>query len=298
MADALLIAARTAQYAGAAVLFGLAAFRLYGLRGPPQMGERRALTAAAAALAAGATLALVRQAAGMTGDEAAALDPSVIRDVLTSTQVGQSLGLRIVAGLVALAVVLAERRAARGWAAPGLIGLAATVSFPWSGHAGATEGAAGVILLASDLVHVLAAALWLGAVAGLGLALHRLRREPREDHAALIAALEGFAGVGSTLVALIVVTGVVNAWLLAAPVGVAQTAASPYGVLLGLKFALVLGMLGCAALNRFRITPALRASPHGAAPLKALGWSLAAEAACGGAVLAMVGALGTLPPGG
>lgn len=299
MADTLLIAARAAQYAGVALLFGLPVFRLYGLRGSPEPEERRALMCAATALAAGAGLALSRQAAGMTGDEGAALDPSVLRDVLASTQVGQSLGVRMLAGLAALAVLVADRRAARSWAAPGLIGGLAAASFPWSGHAGAAEGVMGVVLLGSDLVHVFAAALWLGAVAAFGLALRRVRRGPPADRRALIAALEGFAGTGSVLVALIAVSGAGSAWLLAAPAGLGQVAASPYGALLGLKLVLVAGMLGCAALNRWRITPALQTSTgDGEASIRALGWSLGAETACGAGVLAVVAALGTLPPGG
>jgi len=50
-------------------------------------------------------------------------------------------------------------------------------------------------------------------------------------------------------------------------------------------------MLGLAALNRYRLTPAL-----GAASLHEVRFSIAAEALFGLAVLAAVGWLGTLEP--
>lgn len=296
MTDPLLIVARFVQYAAAAILFGLPAFRLYGLRGPARATERVLLIAAAAALAGGALLAIAGQAAAMTGDRAAARDPATWWDVATATQVGQAIGLRVAAGLVALAVLLAQRAAEIPWRAPALLGGLATASFAWSGHGAAGEGVMGGVQLAADVAHLLAASLWLGALAGLGVALSAARRRD-PDRQSLSEALEGFAGVGSVLVAVIVVTGLVNSWVLVTPAGLPRLLQSAYGLLLVMKLVLFAAMLACAALNRFRITPALRDTRADELnPLTSLRWSLIVEAACGVGVLALVAALGTLPP--
>lgn len=207
MADALLVAARFTQYGAAAILFGLSAFRLYGVCGAARPTERRVAILAAISLARGALLALAGRSATMTGDAAAVFDLAAWRDVGAESQVGRSAVLRALCALLALMMVLRPGPGQGRWPATALIGALATASFPWSGHACAVEGAAGWLLLGADLVHVLAASAWLGALVGLAFALAAARRHPAEDHGRLVAALERFSGVGSALVALILVTG-------------------------------------------------------------------------------------------
>ncbi len=292
----MLIAGRLVQYAAAVILFGLPAFRLALLPGPAASAERRVLITAAAALAAGALLALAGQAAAMTGDPGAALAPGVWWDVASSTQVGRAIGLRTLAGLGALAAlaVSAPDRARR--VALLVVGALAVASFAWSGHGAADAGAAGVALLAADVAHLWAVALWLGALVGLALALPSARRH---GPGPLAAALERFAGVGSALVALILATGLVNSWILVTPSQAPRLFATAYGTLLAAKLALFGVMLGCAALNRFHLTPALRSGRRTAAyTLGLLGRSLLVETASGAAILLLVATLGLLSPPG
>ena len=71
---------------------------------------------------------------------------------------------------------------------------------------------------------------------------------------------------------------------------------TPYGRLLSIKLLAFVAMLGLAALNRYRFTPALAEGNESARP-----WllrSVAAESAAGLAVLALVAWLGTLAPPG
>lgn len=289
-------AARLIQYGAAAILLGLPAFRMYGLSGAARPGERALLLAAASALTGGALLALARQGAAMMGDDAAASDPAVWWDVATATQVGNAMALRAAAGFLGLAALLAGRAEHTRWRAVALVGALAMTSFAWSGHGASGEGLAGLAQLVADVAHLLAAGLWLGALAALGADLTAARRDPAA-RAALTGALEGFAGVGSVLVAVIVATGAINTWILVTPAGAPRLFQSAYGLVLAAKLALFAGMLACAALNRLWLTPALHGGRAVARdPLKTLRRSLVVETACGLGVLALVAALGILPP--
>src|SRR3546814_11767509 len=96
----------------------------------------------------------------------------------------------------------------------------------------------------------------------------------RDDAEHLHRALARFATVGTLAVALLVVTGLVNSWLLVGIGGLTSFGDSLYLQLLALKLLLFLGMLCPAAANRFTITPtmarALRTSEqgHALAPLR------------------------------
>jgi len=106
--------------------------------------------------------------------------------------------------------------------------------------------------------------------------------------------------VGTIVVALLIVTGLVNSWILVGPHGVGQLSGNQYIRLLAIKLALFAAMLGLAAINRFRLTPALRrdlqagSMPVGA--LRALRRSIALEFGLATSVLAIVAWLGTLMP--
>jgi putative copper resistance protein D len=167
------------------------------------------------------------------------------------------------------------------------------------GHGATTDGGGHWVHLGADILHALAAALWLGALAAFaGLVLPRA--QPSERLAATARALTRFSPLGMALVATLAVTGLVNAWYLVGT-DVATALRDPYGQLLALKLALFAAMLALAALHRQRSVPALaarieaRTLPQGDA-LASLRRSLLAEALLGFAVLALVAWFGTLPP--
>lgn len=292
--DLLAAAGRLTQYAAAALVFGLPAFRLYGLRDRAGAAPRAILAGGAVALGLGVLAVLAAQSAAMTGDPAAVRAPSVWADVVAGSQFGHAVGLRLVLSLLALGLALAPGAGPRRGPML-LVGGLVAASFAWTGHGAAGEGWNGRLQLAADVAHLLAAALWLGALAGLGLAARAARRQPALGPA-LLGALEGFAGVGTLLVAVLTLTGLVNSWYLVTPAQVPRLLESAYGALLLLKVALFAVMLGCAVLNRFRLAPGLRAAPMDAALARALRLSLAVETLSGVGVLALVAALGLLPP--
>lgn len=303
MIEPAIIAIRLAQYAGAAVLFGSAAFHLYAPVAylSPELARRaRGLLAAAAALLALASLlAIAAQSVFFAGSIDSGLARESLGAVAFQMDLGKAALVRAAVALAALAVLLVMAPGRAAWAIAVMLGGAATVSLAWMGHAGAGEGTSGRVLLASDVLHLLAAAGWLGALAGF-VQLLFVKPETAELARALHAALHRFATVGLVLVAILVVTGIVNTLSIVGLEGIATIWTSVYGRLLLLKLALFVVMLGLAAVNRFRLTPALAGeqgnirSAEGA--LGGLRRSVVLETLAGAAVLALVAWLGTLSP--
>lgn len=296
------VAARFVQFSGAVVLFGAPLFFLYGLRvgkgrtptrfgWPPWM-----LPLAAAATAAAAVASLSAQTAVMTDDPAAALQPGPLWDVLSGTKYGHAVAVRIVLAVAALFAGAVVRPGRGLWVLLAGLGGGVLASFAWTGH-GAADG---VLHLGADIIHLLAAGVWLGALAVLAAQLAaRGRRADAFAVRALHRSLEGFSGIGTSVVALLILTGLVNSWFLIGPNRIGLIFQTAYGLLLTAKVVVFAGMLGLAALNRFRLTPALGAAVDDEAPqaaLAALQRSIVLETSAALAVLALVSLLGTLEP--
>jgi putative copper resistance protein D len=148
------------------------------------------------------------------------------------------------------------------------------------GHLAATGGWSGFVGRASQIVHLVAAGFWLGSLLPLALCLR--------GGANAETALRRFSGLGHLAVALALVTGLINTWLLIG--GPPTDLASPWQALLAAKIALVLLMVGLALANRYVLMP--RRAREGSAPLYR---SALAEMAIGAVVVGLVSVLGTLP---
>lgn len=292
MIELCVIALRAVQYAAVAVALGLPAFLIYSpaVRGLSPAWPRGAVLAAALVLLVAAPAVFVAQTAMMAGSLEAALN----RDALSAV-LGLPLGAALVAraaGAALLILVLALSKPGHAlWLSAMLIAAFVNATFAWTGHAGATGD---LFHLASDILHLLAASIWIGAlIAFAGL----LFLGPRADYA-LVSALAGFARVGTLAVALLIATGLVNGLVLVGLDNIPTLGQSPYGLVLIAKLILFAVMLMLAGANRFRFTPALTAAGEGAtdAPLWALRVSVGAELAAGLILLALVAILGTLPP--
>lgn len=298
--DAAIVALRLVQFAAAVVLFGAPLFLLYGLTAAARDAQRwpRPLAILASlALAVGAVAGLLAQTAVMAGDPAAALDMELLRSVGGETPFGLAAVARALAATAALVLAWRMAPGATLWRALAVLGVAAVASFAWSGHGAATEGPGSLVHLIADILHLLAAGVWIGALAAFCLLL-RARPFGTPQAQALHGALAGFSGVGSAVVAILVLSGLVNSWFLVGPQGLARLATTGWGVLMLAKLAVFAAMLGLAAVNRFRLTPALAAgaADGDAAALGGLRRSIALETAAAVLVLALVAALGTLAP--
>lgn len=303
MLAGLVIAARIAEFLGAVMIFGSPLFLLYGGRGAVEAagrGRYRPLLIGASLLVLfGTAGALLGQTATMAGDPAAALDPAMVWDVIGGSQFGLASAVRLAAAIASLLAAVAWASSRRLWRVLTGLGALALASFAWTGHGAADDGLAGLAHLGADLLHLLAAGVWLGALITLLILVLTTDFADLSAMRALHGALAGFSGVGSAVVAILVLSGLVNSWFLIGPGHVAAIASSAYGLVLCAKLAAFAAMLGLAALNRFRLTPRLETARPGAsaAGVRAdLLRSLLLETAAGVLVIGLVGVLGALAP--
>jgi copper resistance protein D len=209
--------------------------------------------------------------------------------VLTDTRFGWVWSARL--GLALLLGVLLP------WPATRLLQLATAACLialiALIGHAGATPGPAGRIHLASDMVHLLASAAWLGGLPALAMLLARARNAGDAGWRSFaVGVTRRFSRLGIVSVVALLASGVINSWnLLGGPRDLLTT---DYGRWVALKIGLFVAMVGIAAANRYRLTPRLPA----AGALRALERNSRAETGLGLFVLLCVGALGTLSPSG
>ena len=290
MDDPLYIGIRFALYADLMLLFGLPLFGLYTpgardsftLRRPVMVG----FTLLGLVLSA---LALAAMTASMAGVAILDVDRASIWAMVSETPMGKAWSVR----MGALALLAASLVGLRRPAVLASLGAVALGSLAWTGHGAAGEGSGGTVQLIGDLVHLLAAGAWLGALFGLGTMLW-----VGDDQAATHRALERFAPVGTVIVAAIVGSGLVNGLYLVGWSNLGRLPFTLYGQLLLLKLALFVAMLGLAAVNRFRLTPALRNAQGQAvgSARRALSRSLMVETAAAMAILGLVAWFGTLEP--
>lgn len=303
MGDWPLIGVRFALYLALAALFGLSAFSLYGLRA----GERGDALALRAWLVGSAALGLllssawaVLMASSMAGTRPWPIDQEAVAGLLTGSAIGTAWKVRMISlVLAAFAATLAAGRAI--WlASAALFSTVSLGTVAWTGHGAMDDAAIGWVHLVADILHLIASGAWLGALLALVLLVFRPAAFVDEAHLRLThRALHGFGAIGTVVVGTIVATGLINGWMI---VGIGNVVALPttfYGMLLIVKLALFVAMLGLASLNRFWLTPAFEASIAGDDYKLALGTlraSLAVETACIVAILGLVAWLGTLAP--
>lgn len=182
-----------------------------------------------------------------------------------------------------------------------LLGGGLFASLAWAGHAAATEGLWRPPHLAADVAHLLATGAWLGGLVPLALLLRRARHHHTAAWSAVAReATVRFSVLGLVSVGSLLLTGVVNAWVLVG--SVAGLVGTPYGWLLLLKLAMILLAVSVAAHNRLQLMPDLLASPgpDKGVPvgdiLRRLGWNVHIEALLGAGILGIVGVLGITPP--
>jgi putative copper resistance protein D len=283
-----LIGCRFVHYVTLMSLFGALLFPLYA-GGAAAIARPAATTRG---LIAASLLAILSglgwfafTSAGMAGALSGAWDPATLRSVFEDTGFGPLWLCRIVGLVMVAALVATARTGARTLAVA--TSAAALVSLAWTGHANASEGAPGLARRAADAAHLFSAGLWIGALPMLAA-----RLQANADAGAVFVVISRFSRVAVPAVALLVLSGVVNAaMILSAPRDLLTT---EYGRWLGFKLGLVAAMLWLAAFNRRRLTPALR---DGSAPAqRRLRLHTLIELALGIAVLGVVAVLGTLSP--
>lgn len=296
--DLIVVGLRWLQFAAAVLALGLPLFQALGLGEPGPQSARRAAIIAGLVFAVAALGGLMAQTAMMAGGWAAGLDTAALGYVVQSTSLGIAHVVRAVLALLGVAALVLSR----GWRAGELIAIlafaGAVASFAWSGHGAASEGSLGLLHLAADIAHALSAYVWIGALAGFCLLLIR----PVAPEAVLTArALAGFASIGMVTVAVLMITGLINAAFLIGAEGLGRITGSTWGLLLIAKLALFAVMVGLAAHNRFTLTPALSHAVGVQADtdrvVRRLRISIGLEMLAGVVLLGLVAAMGVqMPP--
>jgi putative copper resistance protein D len=301
-ADWVTVALRYALYADLALLFGVPLSAMWLLRVDEHLAmcwvrSIAILAAAAIVLSAMSLLATVRTMMGVESYQD--IDGATVRMIVIETGFGVAWQVRMLALLACLLAALAACR----WRATRIVlpvaAAVALATLAWGGHGVMDEGLRRAIHLPVDIVHLLAAGAWVGALAVFVSMSSPNRTMTAGGMAELSHAASGFAHIGAGIVVLLAATGAANYILIAGP-GLSGLLSTRYDGLLLAKLAVFCAMLGLAALNRYRLAPRLERalqSPDDGAAVMALRRSLWCEAACAMIVLGLVAWLGTLSPG-
>ena len=304
MSDPINVVLRLALYLDLMLLFGLAIFGLYSFRGKERVSGT--LLHFGSLLPGTAVIGMLLSIAAfvvMTKNMSGASDWAELRPhmemMLYETEVGYSWVTR----MISLAVVIFAGSQNRRWPTGSLwvatiAGSIALATIPWTGHGAMDEGALRFWHFAADILHLLAAGGWIGALAAFGLMLSIRRANSEQLVRVLSRALRGFETAGALIVGTIIVTGVANYLFIVGP-SVIEVVNSTYGVLLLVKILLFVGMIGLATLKRFDLSPSLERSV-GAGDFSlaatALRKSVVIESTCAVVIVCLVAWLGTLSP--
>jgi len=303
-----LVASRLVQFAAAMLLLGASLFPLYSRGAFSDIDKseqtfncwlkRTLLIAALLSLLSSLTWLSV-QGALMGEGWADAVSGSTLSVVLLQTWFGRVWIVHLtLAGLV-LGAVFALYRAANiaAMIVIAVLSMLLVASLALVGHS--MSGTDRSIDVAAQMIHLLAASIWLGGLAPLGYVLWKAHR----DHSGVWRAaarfvLPRYSQAGVVAVSLILLTGTFISWSLLERVS--DLGGTTYGRILLTKIALVMLMVAIALINRLDLLPKFahaKPNPSAEVSLFQLSRNVVAEQVLGIAVLAVVSVLGTLPPG-
>jgi copper transport protein len=267
-------------YLGAFVAAGTAAF--VTLIAPAMTGAvrlRRLMLAGLAVLLAGQLAVLAVQLA--------ASDPGRWGRILFSSQFGVFSLARIALAVGAALLVGWPGAGLKRWRMTAVLMAGVLLLTALASHAGASRSAR-LPRLATDFVHVLAGALWLGPLPALWLHLRSAKDEAGP-------AVRRFSAMATLSIAVLAMTGAIQYLANIGDPGLIKR--TLYGQTWLVKMALFAALLVLGFLNRQRLAPAVYRVGRGTAGgLRALRLSVCGEIFIGAALLATVGLLTVVAP--
>ncbi|MES2358280.1 MAG: copper resistance protein CopC [Gemmatimonadota bacterium] len=275
---------RWLSFTGLVLLVGVVAFRLLVL---PRVGASPALALARAGthevlataivprlatLGIVAGLAVVIAAMGRLLAEQSVMAASMtmsVTAIVGQTTWGSVWLLQVGAAIVACAgFALARRRLGAGvgvgWSIAAIAALVLAVTPALSGHAAGMPHWR-TFAVTTDAIHVISAGAWLGSLCvlvfvGLPAAIRTQSRNTSTGHSTGLMAdmVNAFSPIALTFAAIVVLTGLISAWLRLGSVSALWR--TSYGVVLLIKLALVGGVFAAGAFNWLRMRSALARS--------------------------------------
>ena len=270
------VAGKVLLYAGLAILVAATVVGLWALAGAVP-ARRAVLIGAGAAALIGAVLLFIA--------ESDTLDVSV-RD-LAGSRVGE-LFVRLVVGAAVAAALALVAALVPGWKTLALAGAGAAAAMlirAGGGHAAAAPTAAW-LQVGLQWFHLLAMSVWIGGLALVwGFLRSRRDTDPPVDEVRRYSRMAGYA------LAVVVATGAIRAASELGGVGWWLRAFdTSYGTTLAVKIAIVVGLIGLGAWNRYRSIPRLDDRPG------MLRRVMAIELVGAVGVFGLTGVLTSLPP--
>ncbi|MDF3866778.1 copper homeostasis membrane protein CopD (plasmid) [Pseudomonas nitroreducens] len=305
MGDPVTIALRFALYVDLIMLFGLALFGLYSLKGQERISGavfnfESILVWAALIGTLLSVAAMLQMAKVMSGvSNFSEIHRHILEMILMGTDVGLTWIVRVAAlVLAAIAALFNKRAPTLSLLAVSALGAIALASLAWTGHGAMDEGILRYVHFTSDIAHLLGAGGWLGALVAFVLLLRSKKLEGEQHLRLLSRTLTGFETAGALIVVSLTVTGIANYVLIIGP-EIGGLVKSTYGFLLAIKVALFVAMLVLAAANRYHLSPLLdRSLQTGsyAPAINALQRSIILEFAVAIVIVSLVAWFGTLSP--
>lgn len=190
------------------------------------------------------------------------------------------------AAFAVLALLINDKDRPTWWL---LAGAAQLMGLALTGHAAMSDGLAGIMQRTNQMIHLLAATFWVGGLLPV-LLLMREASQPDTRYDAL-RTLMRYSRYGHLAVALVILTGIVNALLIP---GWSPAHFNLYNRLLLLKILLVAGMCIVALFNRYWLVPRFQCRGEKARHTFVL--TTLAEIVLSAVVLLLVSVFATLEP--
>jgi copper resistance protein D len=304
-----LVMARWIHFASVFVLFGSSFFWLYegaerSSAGPG--GLPRSVRATTILLRIAAPLAAVSGVAwlaliliNMTHYVGSIFDPEDLDLYFFETPFGTVSLLRLALFAIAIVIAFLPWSARSRFATLVPVSALLLITQAWFGHSAEGEGLYRATMITVYGVHTIAAAAWAGGLPALLFAIIEQRHLGPSEQARerTLDICSRFSLMAMTAVTFAVLSGIANAYFRVAG-SLGKLFGSAYGDALLKKVAIVAAMLAVAYLNRFVLTPRLRAAPvKRMTQITKLRYSLAVDVVLGTLVLGASAILGiTMPP--
>jgi putative copper resistance protein D len=286
--EAALACVRFAHDAGLTLLWGSLGFTTAidpGVRQPITRSLRIATSSSVGLVLVTTAMALPLQAAMITDVWSSVFDGTTLL-LVAETHGGQVMAVQCATALLLAACYLAEcARTTVILAGVMLCELAAV------GHSSEGVGYEGVLRAAIEMVHVLSATAWLGALVPFILLVRMVSDEDLKRSS--LAGLRRFSYWGHVAVALVVTTGIANTWFTVG--GILRNLSSSYDLKLLSKIAAVSMMAAIAIFNRYVLVPVLR-KPNAQSAKNLLLAGCVAEIVLGIVALGLVASFGLEDP--